>query len=176
MAAKPPELFAHYLDNLKREGWLKSYVWSDAASFTQLKTKMGALNRSSFTRSHKKDLSGHCWNLDVEFPGGFVLGVDLELSRNRPVLNNPHWLLSRFGLDDFKTHSKERALEEWVKREAMFKACYPFNNGLVLSVFKPIDHFKDVYAAHVKDNVYIELEAKVISASDWIMGLARRKA
>jgi hypothetical protein len=169
MSESPKQSFEDFLVKATSDSWIKSYVWTESTTSADLRAQMGSL-ALGFTRTHKTGPDGRLWALDVEFAPGTVVGVDLELIEDRPILQNPAWLAQRFGLDA-DTCDTKTLLHEWVCREAVFKALAPQNSELMLSSFYKVD--EKTYGV-TDDESAGTIETLVSWSPQWVMALARR--
>jgi len=129
----PKEAFRAFLEKAESDSWIAAYTWFSAESFGQLKSKMKKI-KEGFSRTHKKGTDGLWWGLEVEAHFGTVVGVDLELLMERPILEKPDWITTRLGMS--RTSTPKQILEEWSLRESSFKAFAPNNEKILLSQFR----------------------------------------
>jgi 4'-phosphopantetheinyl transferase EntD len=128
----PEEVFSRFLNNAVAKGWIKSFTWHPF--------KRASLD-PAFSKTHKEGDDGALWQVEVESPEGYRVGVDLEYHiEGRPLFKNKDWLERRLKIPQatIQSLSAEQLLEEWCYREASFKALYPHNEGVTLSDFERI--------------------------------------
>ncbi|HVJ64347.1 MAG TPA: 4'-phosphopantetheinyl transferase superfamily protein [Bdellovibrionota bacterium] len=170
MSESPQQSFEKFLNQSLRDAWISSFTWRTAVTSAELKSQMGALPRG-YSRTHKTGPAGVLWALDVQSTAGQVVGVDLELiNRERPIMQNPQWLAERFQLTP-ENYTSQTLLEEWVSREAVFKALSPNNAHLMLSSFHKFD--ESTYGI-IDDPEGRRVEVRVAWTRDWVLALARR--
>ena len=169
MGESPEQSFEGFLAKAVSDSWIDSYVWRVASSSSELKSQTGAL-APGFSRTNKTASDGTLWALDIKAVPGTVVGVDLELIKDRPILQSPQWLAQRFQLSP-ESYTSQTLLEEWVCREAVFKALAPNNGHLMLSSFyKKSDHLYGV----IDDPVDASVEVLVSWSYLWVLAIARR--
>lgn len=172
MTLSPKDSFETFLNQLVEDRWMSSFVWTHATSHSELKSQKKKLSEG-WSRSHKASAEGEIWCVDIEALPGMSVGVDLELVTSRPILENPKWLAERFGMDPVSS-TPQFLLEEWVSREAVFKACVPDNADLMLSSFYRVQPGVYGLVKQAQDSSRLLLETRLCLTSNWIMAVARR--
>ena len=169
MDESPEHSFADFLAEAVKTSWIQSFRWTAANTSADLKAQMGTLPQG-YSRTHKTGPDGALWALDVQAKPGSVVGVDLEIIKDRPILQNPQWLADRFQLTG-ESCTPKNLLEEWVCREAVFKALAPDNGHLMLSSFYKMG---DTTYGVIDDVTRMAVETRVEWGKVWVLALARR--
>lgn len=169
MSESPQNSFEDFLAKAVGDSWIESYRWTEASSSAALKSQMGQLARG-YSRTNKTAPDGALWALEVQAKPGIVVGVDLELIKDRPILQNPQWLADRFQLTG-ESCTPKKILEEWVSREAVFKALAPQNGHLMLSSFYKMN---DTTYGVIDDVTRTSIETCIAWSETWVLALARR--
>jgi hypothetical protein len=129
-------LLRKFLRGRKSSKFLKSFRIKVFANQLELKSAWGKTDLSKAVRSHKKIAGLGTLVVEIEKNPGCGLGFDLEslAMLTRPLFVEKRFLQKRFRVS--RNLSSPELLQQWILREAAFKALYPNNFGVVLSQFK----------------------------------------
>lgn len=165
----PKIYFRNFLENAEDRGWVASYKWTVADTYQEMKSKLAPADYLKGSRSHKKGFEAKWWAIDVEAHEGTNIGIDLEILADRRILRKPQWLINRFHLE--VSAEPKKVVEEWSKRESVFKALAPDNEKLTLQQIRRTG--PDRYTAFINGKD-INVQTKSHWSEYWFISMAWR--